>query len=348
MPLPSQVARPPVGQNNQNRLDLMKRQEQLDVPTDPNAIDPKTGKPMFKMGLGQRILGTFANFASGFGGRGGDPVYVGPGATNWKFGRAENLRKENLAGVQSELGNQEKLDQSQEKSYADLVKAAFEGQIAEARKGTATAQQENAETRRQLEASQAEKNAADAELKRTKAGQEPEAKTEPEIALALQMAILKGDKAGVQKYRGALNELSRQKSAGKDTTAADIAKAIQVAEYRGRELDKVDKAQEEERKARYTELDKNVVLRVNLDKRAAAQAAIDQELKTKYAPKAQAVHDAADQMLGLTKAGGVLKSAPSSAHKVPPRVGETILVDGKPRKVVGWNGTTKKPIVERN
>jgi hypothetical protein len=57
------------------------------------------------------------------------------------------------------------------------------------------------------------------------------------------------------------------------------------------------------------------------------------------------VHDAADQMLGLTKAGGVLKSAPSSAHKVPPKVGETILVDGKRRKVVGWNEKTRKPVV---
>jgi hypothetical protein len=303
------------------------------------------------MGLGQRILGTIGNFATGFGGGKGPITDVGPGATNWKFGRDESTREANLANVNTQIGTQEKLDTENEKMYRDAIRQAYEGQLGEAREKTATAAEgrtaaygELADTKEKLSASQIELNQARA----NKADTPPEAKTEPEIALALQMAILKGDKVGVQKYRGALNELSRQKSAGKDTTAADIAKAIQVAEYRGRELDKVDKAQEEERKARYSELDKNVLLRVNLDKRAAAQAAIDQELKTKYAPKAQAVHDAADQMLGLTKAGGLLKSAPSSAPKVPPKVGETILVDGKPRKVVGFNATTKKPIVERN
>jgi hypothetical protein len=77
---------------------------------------------------------------------------------------------------------------------------------------------------------------------------------------------------------------------------------------------------------------------------AAFQAQLDKELETKYASKAQAVHDAADQMLGLTKAGGALKSRPSSASRTPPKIGETILVEGEHYRVTGFNPKTNKPI----
>jgi hypothetical protein len=150
----------------------------------------------------------------------------------------------------------------------------------------------------------------------------------------------------VQKYRGALNELAKQKSAGKDTSAADIAKALQVAEYRGRELDKVSQQREAERRNRMEEFSKTPQGKIDFDGKASAafQAQLNKELETKYAPKAQAVHDAADQMLGLTKAGGVLKSAPSSAPKAPPKIGTTIQVDGKLFKVTGFNPKTNKPV----
>jgi hypothetical protein len=56
------------------------------------------------------------------------------------------------------------------------------------------------------------------------------------------------------------------------------------------------------------------------------------------------VHDAADQMLGLTKFGGPLKSNAEPATKAPPKVGTTIQVDGKPFKVTGFNPKTNKPV----
>ena len=49
--------------------------------------------PQYRMGTGQRILGTLANFASGFAGHGGSPVYVGPGALNNRYYRDEADRE---------------------------------------------------------------------------------------------------------------------------------------------------------------------------------------------------------------------------------------------------------------
>lgn len=48
------------------------------------AVDPSN--PEYKMGIGGRILGTVANFLSGFGGH-GPVVNTGGGAHNWKYNR---------------------------------------------------------------------------------------------------------------------------------------------------------------------------------------------------------------------------------------------------------------------
>jgi hypothetical protein len=77
---------------------------------DRNAVDPKTGKPMYKMGLGQKLLGTASNFLTGFGGGKTQPVCVGPGATNSRFDRDETTREANVARDTTALGEQDKLD----------------------------------------------------------------------------------------------------------------------------------------------------------------------------------------------------------------------------------------------
>src|SRR5215467_7386536 len=41
--------------------------------------------PKYRMGIGQRILGTLANFANGFARTGAQPTYVGPGALNKRY-----------------------------------------------------------------------------------------------------------------------------------------------------------------------------------------------------------------------------------------------------------------------
>ena len=155
MPAPNEIARPPVGVNSQRRLDLMAQESKLNKPTDPGAIDPKTGKPMYKLGTGSKILGTIANAFGAFGaaktGQRYEPMDVGPGATNWKFGRAEELRKGQLAGVEQDLGEQEKLEGSQQKSYEDIVNEASKQQLGDARLAAAKAQQEKADILQQAE-----------------------------------------------------------------------------------------------------------------------------------------------------------------------------------------------------
>lgn len=60
--------------------------------------------PKYRMGIGQRILGTFANFANGFARNGASPVYVGPGALNNRYYQDEQERQQNLAGAKLRLG----------------------------------------------------------------------------------------------------------------------------------------------------------------------------------------------------------------------------------------------------
>lgn len=332
---PNQIPKPPVGANNPNLTALAKEQADYGKPLDKS--DPK-----YKMGIGQRILGTFANAANGFARNGQPVVDVGPGATNWKFGRDEATREANLGNVNTQIGTQEKLDTENEKMFQDATRQAYDTQLGAARQETAGAQNENATTRAALESSQAEKNAAQAELARTKAGQEPEPKTEAEIAVALQTAQQKGDKQGVAKYKGALAELAKQKAAGKDTTAGDIARAISVAKFRSDEHDKVNKEQEAERARRYAELDKGNIF--DPQKLDAAKQKIDADLETKYAARHTKADSDADQMLSLTKSGASLKSGNAPGPKTPPKVGDTIMVDKKPFKVTGINPKTKKPI----
>lgn len=59
--------------------------------------------PKYRMGIGQRILGTFANFANGFARNGASPVYVGPGALNNRYYQDEQEREQNLAGAKLRL-----------------------------------------------------------------------------------------------------------------------------------------------------------------------------------------------------------------------------------------------------
>jgi hypothetical protein len=124
------------------------------------------------MGWGQRLLGSVANFASGFGGK-GPVVYVGPGATNARYGIDESTREANLANVNTQIASQEKLDTENIKQEREAQRQAFEtvkGQAAldtaAARKDTSAAQQETADVRKQLadlKSNQGSKIATDAE-----------------------------------------------------------------------------------------------------------------------------------------------------------------------------------------
>jgi hypothetical protein len=311
-PVPSMVTdglesrMPPTPPQSPTLPGLMQERARLGKPTDRNAVDPATGKPKYKMGIGARIAGAFANFGTGFATHGqGDSTYVGPGATNRRYAIDEETRKANLENVGSQIGDQEKLAEENRKLFDSSVKQAYDTQLGAARTETANAATSRAEAYGQL----ADTKQQLADLKASQGPAEP--KTEAEIAVALQNAMLKGDKQKAAVYRGALDELKRQKAAERaprDTTLQDVTKAIQVAQFRMGELDKVDKSKETERTQRYSEIDKDVKLKYNPTKMAEAKAKVDSDLETKYAPKAQEVHDKADEMLGLTKSGAPLKS----------------------------------------
>ena len=135
--VPSAVSRgadmkmPPAPPANTNISDLIAKRAQLGTPTDRTAVDPKTGKPKYRMGIGQRLLGALGNFASGV--TGGGPVkYIGPGATNRAYDIAEQTRKANLANVDTQISDQEKLAELNEKAYANVYRQALaSGRIGE-------------------------------------------------------------------------------------------------------------------------------------------------------------------------------------------------------------------------
>ena len=318
---PTDVPKPPVGQNNQRRIDLLKQMGTLGKPTDPKAVDAN-GKPMYRMSLGQRILGTIGNAATGFGRRGGPITYVGPGATNRQFDVAENQREKTLGGVKEELGEQDKLDTSEEKTYQDAVRQAYEGQLGQKATELGAAAEKNMDIRGQLESSQAEKNAAIAERDRAlgrKADQPKQPSNEVELVQAFQSETDPKKKAAL---KGAIDQLSSLKNAGKDTSAADLAKIIAINNQKQNLIDRVDKEKEAERTRRYAELRKNYQnyqlndpkTRTEIEQK---QAGIDQELETKYSKRTQDASDEADKLFGLTKKGGALKSTPTPA--APPQ-----------------------------
>lgn len=149
----------PVGSKNPNLVDLLRQQADYGKPLDRKAVDPNTGKPIYKMGWGQRVLGTVANFASGFGGKG--PVaYVGPGATNRRYDIDESTREANLANVNTQIKSQEQLDAENIKQEREATRQSYEGQVGAARQETAAAQTANAATRNELAQTQEQLNQA--------------------------------------------------------------------------------------------------------------------------------------------------------------------------------------------
>jgi hypothetical protein len=84
----------PVGSNNPNLTTALAEQQKFATPLDRNATDA-SGKKIYKMGLGQRLLGIAANFGAGLVNLA--PVeYVGPGATNRRYLTDDDTRKANL------------------------------------------------------------------------------------------------------------------------------------------------------------------------------------------------------------------------------------------------------------
>jgi hypothetical protein len=350
---PNSIPAPPTGSNNPKLADLAREQAMYGKPLDPSAVDPATGKPTYKMGTKGKILGSLVNFASGFGRNPGNPIYVGPGATNARYSRDESMREGNLANVNTQIGTQKTLDTENEKQYEDATRQAYEGQLGEARTKTAEAAESRAATAGELADTKSQLVKSQQDLNEARANRANQDKTPTSEFSGWYSSFKQENKRNptakeIQQY-----ELDKAR-AGKDTTAADTQRAIQVSEYKRRQLEAIDRQKEAERTKRYAEIDKDVTTKYDPEKLGAAKKQVDDALESKYAPKVQQMSDEADKMLGLTKAGAKLQASsspskpnttPNAAPKAPPKAGDTIMVAGKPRKVLGFNATTKKPIV---
>jgi hypothetical protein len=357
---PVSIPKPATGSNNPKLADLAREQAMYGKPLDPSAVDPATGKSKYKMGVGGKILGSLTNFASGFS-KNPSTVYVGPGATNSRYARDESMREGNLANINTQIGTQKTLDTENEKQYEDAIKQAYEGQVGDARIRTAEAIESRAATAGELADTKEKLSKTQGDLNEARANKAQNAAPTNEFSGWYSSFKQENGRNPTAKE---IQSFELQKArAGKDTTAADTQKAIQVAEYKGRQLDSLDRQKEGERTKRYAEVDKDVTTKYNPEKLAAARKAVDDALDTKYAPKVQQMSDEADKMLGLTKAGSKLQSSsatsttnptpsakPNAAPRPQPKVGDYIPVKGKDgtttmRKVLDWNPQTKKPIV---
>lgn len=104
--------------------------------------------PKYKMGLGGRIAGSLANFASGVAGK-GVAVDVGPGAMNSRYYNDTIDRMNQAKNLDTTIGNREKLDEQNRKEFDSATKQAFESQVASARGDTARARQATADAQQQ-------------------------------------------------------------------------------------------------------------------------------------------------------------------------------------------------------
>ena len=72
------------------------------------------GNSKYRMGIGQRILGSLVNFANGFSGGNLPNVHVGPGAVNRRYYQDEQQREDDAAASDSRL---ESLQSAQTRNY---------------------------------------------------------------------------------------------------------------------------------------------------------------------------------------------------------------------------------------
>lgn len=320
-PTPSEIPSP-MGTSTPGRIQsLVAQRAQVGQPLDPNAVDPNTGKPKYKMGIGSRILGTLSIAARGFASDGrAEPIFVGPGAKNNRYYTEEASREAQSANLDTEITNQEKVQGMNQKAYEDAIKSSYETMLGGARKETADAATaraaaagETADVRQQLEASQAE-------LNRAKAGKAENAPPANEWAGWYSSFSRENGRPPnakeIQQY-----ELTKAR-AGKDTSFADLDRTTKIATYKSNETDKISKQMESERSRRYAELEKDldkafIVGPTRIDRSASEKQKIDQQLEEKYNPKIQAVSDEADKLFSNTKTGAKLKSTPKPVMPAP-------------------------------
>jgi hypothetical protein len=341
---PSSVPVPPTGANNPNLIDLAKQQAQYGKPIDKNAVGPD-GKPLYKMGTGTRVLGTISNALQGFGRKPFTPIYTGPGATNARFERDEAQREGNLQNVNTQIGTQEKLDSEQEKMYRDAIKQAYEGQLGESRNKIADATQSRADTASQLADTKQQLSTSQEALNQAKAAQATSTAnqkdaTRPRAVMGTRTYEKQDD--GTWKDVGAAPTKQFNPNAGGRGSKTEFDKI---------ERDKQNQLKQAELKARQAVTKLKPFDMADTRPLAARRQDIYDQLEQ---DKAQAQ---ADYEARISEKGGDVNSPAAQrtvnapppnkvvqpASKIDPKnLPKTVMVNGKERKVVGYNQTTKK------
>lgn len=365
---PSSIPEPPTGANNPQLADLAKKQAVLSTPINPRDASGNT-KPQYRMGLGTRILGGLAAAAEGFGGHQYTGPYIGPGATNRRYAQDEAQRQGELAGVDTQIGTQEKLDAENQKLYNLALKQAYDTQRGEALQETAAAREESAKNRGLYEQSQAELNKVKADALRNKPDSpaDQRATDADKYGLTGQARkdyILTGklpkDMMGSQRQPTELETWmdAFQRENGRKPTADEIANRKSKTKMSGEVEDQRNTAWIKARR----EYDQALQKLDNPNDQKAIQ-----ELREDYYQKRQDAQDNYES--GIRRLGGKAEhvelprdhfgeggarpvqaqpgGSQPAANTGKYKIGDVVNVKGKGRgKIVGINPTTKKPIVD--
>jgi hypothetical protein len=357
---PGEVSAP--GQN-QNLVEHLKQRAAIGNPTDPSAVDPTTGKPMYRLGVGGRVLGTAANFLQGFGKRPFTPTYVGPDATNARYDRDETMRQGKVTNLDAQIKGDEQLSSENEKLYRDALNQAYKAQLGEKDVALGKAAEENAATKRMLEASQAARNQADADKKSATPSDQrtKDADAQGLTGQARKDYILTGklpkDFAGAGRAPSDLemwhNAFVRDNK--REPTADELSNRRVKTDTKSDQIEKdkdtaLAKAEEETKK----HLDKLDLMGFVRDptkplgetmkawaQRKQQEAYADLEKNKGQIQKEYETRAAANSSRGPGARPGVAPD--KAASKIDPNnLPKTVMVNGKERRVVGYNQKTGK------
>ncbi|HEV7523014.1 MAG TPA: hypothetical protein VGP89_18070 [Candidatus Angelobacter sp.] len=213
--------------------------------------DPATGKTLdqYKMGFGQRLLGSLVNFGNGFARTGADPIHVGPGATNRRYSVDETNRQQRVAGDQSKIKSMDDEYNQAEKGYGhELTSYNDEARAA----GKADSEDRLRDYENKLTTERTAHNTAEENLRGENNDLKAQPKTYEQYVGAMEAEKDPGKKAVLQRV---VDRLEKQKTAGKgpklsakdqlkldaymqdnkiedvgDMTNADIKKALAASE----------------------------------------------------------------------------------------------------------------------
>lgn len=173
--------------------------------------DPTTGKTLdqYKMGFGQRLLGSLVNFGNGFSRNGAEPIQVGPGATNRRYTVDETNRQNRVAADQAKIKSYDDEFNQAEKGYGhELTSYNDEARAA----GKSDSEERLKHYEGELTAERTAHNKAEENLRGENNDLKAQPKTYEQYVGALEAEKDPGKKAVLQRV---VDRLEKQKNSGK-------------------------------------------------------------------------------------------------------------------------------------